>query len=238
MAGIRAITRRILRSVRGDRRTSALVVLVPAFLIYLVSEAFAHPDEVAPPLLAVLVFTLTYLLTAIGFLRERQAGTLERVLVAPVSRTGVVVGYVLGYGVLATVQVLVLLVATIVFLDVNFAHGVGSFFLLELLGALTAVGVGILLSLFARTEFQAIQFIPLVITPQVLLSGAFLPVKDLPVYLRLPAHAMPMKYLLDGMNYVVLGVGHRQDFWIAAAILLEFAVLAVGVSRLAVDRAL
>ncbi|MFB6108224.1 MAG: ABC transporter permease [Haloplanus sp.] len=127
MAGVRAITRRILRGVRGDPRTVALVVLVPAFLTYLVSETFARPTDVAPPVLAVLVFVLTYLLTAIGFLRERQTGTLERVLVAPVSRTSVVVGYLLGYGVLATVQVVVLLVAAVVFLDVEFVHGVASF---------------------------------------------------------------------------------------------------------------
>ncbi|MFB6108223.1 MAG: ABC transporter permease [Haloplanus sp.] len=107
-----------------------------------------------------------------------------------------------------------------------------------MLGALTAVGVGIFLSLFARNEFQAIQFIPLVITPQVLLSGAFLPVSDLPVYLRYPAYVMPIKYLVEGMQYVLLGVGHRADFWMSVGVLFECTLLAVGVSRLAIEREL
>jgi ABC-2 type transport system permease protein len=238
ITGIWSVTRRILVSIRGDKRTAALVILVPGFLVYLVSESFVNPNEVAAPVLAVFVFTLTYLLTAIGFLRERQVGTLERVLVAPVSKASIVLGYILGYGVLAAVQVLVLLVATVVFLEVDFTHGIGSFFILELLGALTAVGVGILLSLFAQNEFQAMQFIPLVITPQILLSGAFIPVEELPVYLRIAAYAMPLKYLIDGMDYVLLGVGHGKDYWIAVVILFEFTVLAIGVSRLAVEKVL
>lgn len=236
MSGVWPITRRILRSIRGDRRTLGLVAVVPAFIVYLMSETFADPQRVAPPVFAVLVFLLTYLLTAIGFLRERRAGTLERILVAPISRTSIVVGYILGYGILATLQAVVLLVASILFLDLTFAHGIGYFFALELLGALTAIGIGFLLSVFASNEFQAIQFIPLVITPQVLLGGTFLPVERLPIYLRIPATAMPITYLIDGMEYVILGVGHAEDFWIAMAVLVEFTVLAIGVSRLVVER--
>ncbi|MDY6819722.1 MAG: ABC transporter permease [Halobacteriales archaeon] len=236
MAGVWPITRRILLAIRGDRRTLGLVLFVPVFLIYLVSEVFADPQEVAAPILAVLVFILTYLLTAIGFLRERQAGTLERVLVAPVSRTSIVVGYFSGYGLLATVQVTVLLGAAIVFLEIDFAHGIGLFFVLEMLGAVTAIGVGILLSLFAENEFQAVQFIPLVISPQVILGDVFVPVEELPVYLEIPARAMPITYLVDGMDYVILGSGHRSDLWIAIFVLLEFTVLAVGIAQFVVKQ--
>lgn len=134
MNGALPVAGRILRTLRGDRRTLAMVVVVPAFVLYLLSEVFPRPEPVAPIILAVVVFFLTYLLTAIGFLRERTAGTLERVLVAPVSRSGVVVGYVLGYGVLATVQSVVLLAGAVWFLDVGFEHGVALFVLVELLG--------------------------------------------------------------------------------------------------------
>jgi ABC-2 type transport system permease protein len=221
------VSGRILRSVRGDPRTLALVLVVPAVIVYLFSEVFADPVSVAPVLLATFVFVFTYVLTAIGFLRERQSGTLERVLVSPISRLSLVLGYVTGYGILATVQSLVLLGASIYFLDLTFEHGVTLFIVVELLGALSALGIGILLSLFANSEFQALQFIPLVISPQILLGGTFLPVEDLPIYLELPARAMPMTYVIQAMNYVVLDVGTVDDLWIAAAALVLFSELSI-----------
>lgn len=234
--GTLPVAGRILRSLRGDRRTLALVVVVPVFLIYLLSEVFARPEPVAPVLLAVFVFFLTYMLTSIGFLRERTAGTLDRVLVAPVSRNGVVLGYLAGYGVLAAVQSLVLLGSAVVFLDVTFTHGVVLFVAVEILGALTALGLGVVLSLFAENEFQAIQFIPVVITPQVVLGGTFRPVSDLPTYLEYPALLMPVTHLIDAMEYVVLGVGDEGDLLVAVGALLAFATLAVAVATLVVRR--
>ncbi|MFB6188344.1 MAG: ABC transporter permease [Halapricum sp.] len=236
MNGTVTVARRILLSLRGDRRTLALVVVVPAFIIYLLSEVFADPQPVAPILLGVFVFFLTYILTAIGFLRERTAGTLERVLVSPISRTGLVLGYVLGFGVLATVQSLVLLAAAVTFLNVSFANGVALFVLVELLGALTALGIGIVLSLFASNEFQAIQFIPVVITPQVILGGTFTPVDRLPVYLEYPARVMPVTYLIDAMEYVVLDCGTTGDFWLDVAVLLGLVVVLVGLAGVVVGR--
>jgi len=227
---------RILWGLRRDRRTLGLVLVVPGVLIWLLGEVFERPEPVAPILLGVFVFFLTYLLTSVGFLRERQSGTMERVLAAPVARSGVVVGYVAGYGVLAVLQSLVVLAAGVGFLDVTFEHGVALFFLLELLGALTALGIGIVLSLFARSEFQVVQFIPLVITPQVILGGTFLPVSDLPTYLELPARAMPLTYLLDAMDYVVLGEGSASDLRVAVAVLAGFTTAAILLASVAIGR--
>lgn len=237
MRGTLPVARRLLRSFRGDRRTLALVLVVPAFIIWLFSEVFPRTDAVAPILLGVFVFFLTYLLTAVGFLRERTAGTLDRVLVAPVPRSGLVLGYVAGFGVLAAVQSVVLLAAGVYFLDVSFEHGVVLFVLVELLGALTALGLGILLSLFAETEFQAVQFIPVVISPQVILGGTFLPVEQLPWYLEYPARAMPVTYIIEAMTYVVNGRGTAGEFRAAFAALLAFGVAAIGVAGVVVRRA-
>lgn len=236
MRGTLAVARRLLLGLRGDRRTLGLVVAVPAFVIFLFGEVFPNPESVAHVLLGVVVFVLTYLLTAIGFLRERTQGTLERVLVAPVSRSGIVLGYVLGFGILATVQSVVLLGAGVYFLDVDFAHGIGLFFLVELLGAFTALGIGVVLSLFAENEFQAVQFIPVVITPQVILGGTFLPVGDLVWYLEYPARLMPVTYLIEAMAYVVLGRGEALDLWTAVGALVLFTCAAVGTAGLAVNR--
>ncbi|MFB6359857.1 MAG: ABC transporter permease, partial [Halobacteriales archaeon] len=237
MKGALTVASRILLTLRGDRRTLGLVVVMPAFIIYLFSEVFPVAEPVAPVLLGVFVFVLTYILTAIGFLRERTAGTLERVLVSPISRTGIVVGYVVGFGVLAAVQSLVLLGSGVYFLGVEFEHGVGLFFLVELLGAMTALGLGIVLSLFARNEFQVLQFMPTVIGPQIILGGTFVPVETLPVYLEWPARLMPVTYLIEGMKYVVLDVGEPTDLWTAVAALAVFTVIAVVVSGVVVRRA-
>jgi ABC-2 type transport system permease protein len=237
LRGTIPVARRVLLTLRGDRRTLGLVVVVPAFIIYLISEVFARPETVAHIMLAVFVFFLTYILTAIGFLRERTAGTLERVLAAPVSRSGLVTGYVLGYGLLATVQSIVLLLSGIHFLNLTFEHGVGLFFLLELLGALTALGIGVLVSLFAENEFQAIQFIPLIITPQVILGGTFMPVEELPLYLEYPARVMPITYLVQGMEYVVLGRGEAVELWIALAALGAFTLASLAIASVVVRRA-
>jgi len=228
---------RILRTLRGDRRTLGMVVVLPLFIVYLMSEVFVAGQSVAASLLAIFVFFLTYQLTAIGFLRERTAGTLDRVLVAPVSRTGLVLGYVLGYGVLATVQSLVLLVAAVEFLDVTFAHGAALFVVVELLGALTALGIGVTLSLFADNEFQAMQFIPAVIAPQVILGGTVLPVDQLPIYLELPARLMPVTYLVRAMEYVILDEWSPGEFRVAVAALVVFAAVAVAAAAAVVRQA-
>ncbi|MFB6228375.1 MAG: ABC transporter permease [Halobacteriales archaeon] len=236
MRGALPVAGRILWAMRRDRRTLGLVLAVPAVIVWLLSEVFERPELVAPILLGVIVFFLTYLLTSVGFLRERTAGTMERVLAAPVTRSGLVVGYVTGYGVLAVLQSTVLLVAGVAFLDVTFEHGVVLFFLIELLGALTALGIGIVLSLFARSEFQVVQFIPVVITPQVVLGGTFLPVSDLPIYLELPARVMPLTYLLSAMDYVVLGEGSASDLRIAVAVLAGFTLLSIMLASVSVKR--
>lgn len=237
MSGALPVARRLLLGLRGDRRTLALVFVMPAFIIFLFGEVFPRPAGIAHILLGVAVFFLTYLLTAIGFLRERTAGTLERVLVAPVSRSGIVLGYVLGFGILAAVQSFILLGSAVYFLGVEFEHGIMLVVLLELLGALTALGIGIVLSLFADSEFQAIQFIPAVITPQVILGGTFRPVDQLVWYLEYPARVMPITYLIQGMEYAVLGRGDAENLWAAVAAMVVFTLVSLAVASVAVRRA-
>lgn len=236
MRGTFTVARRLLLGLRGDRRTLGLVLGVPIFIIFLFSEVFAEPQRFAHIFVGLFVFILTYLLTAIGFLRERTAGTLQRVLAAPVSRNGLILGYIVGFGVLATVQTLVLVGATVFFMDVEFEQGIVAVLLVALLGALTALGIGIVLSLFAENEFQVQQFMPLVIAPQIILGEVFLPVEQLPWYLEYPAHAMPVTYIIRGMEYVVLGRGETDEFWIAIGALVVFALLAICVASLVVRK--
>lgn len=237
LRGARPIARRLLLGLRGDRRTLGLVVVVPIFIIWLFGEIFDEPAFAAPALLGVFVFFLTYILTAIGFLRERTAGTLERLLVSPISRNGLVVGYFVGFGYLAVVQSLILAGAGVLFLEVEFENGVVLFLLIELLGAFTGLGIGVVLSLFAQNEFQVMQFIPAIISPQVILGGAFVPIEEMPGYLELAARVMPVTYLIEGMQYVIFDEGATADFWLAVAVLSLYTVASIVLASIVVRRA-
>ena len=203
----------------------------------------------APALVGFVVFFLIFILTGISFLRERIGGTLERLLATPVRRLEIAVGYSLGFAIFATIQVALILFFVLGTLnidladplpDINFGLGVpiaGSpalAFVITLLLAISAVNLGIFLSTFARTEFQILQFIPLVIVPQGLLSGIFWPIDSLPGVLKPIAYLMPMTYGIDGLREVLIK-GSGIDTW---AVQLDIIVLAAVALVLAVGATL
>ncbi len=202
-------------------------------------------DAFTPALVGFVVFFLVFILTGISFLRERVGGTLERLLATPVRRLEIVVGYSVGFGIFALIQValVMLFVLGTIHIDaigplpeVNFGLGVASAgspllaFVITLLLAICAVNLGIFLSTFARTEFQILQFIPLVIVPQGLLSGIFWPTDSLPGILQPIAWVMPMTYGIDGLREILVK-GSGLDVW---AVQLDFIVLAAIAVLLAV----
>jgi ABC-2 type transport system permease protein len=173
----------------------------------------------APAIVAFLGYFFVYILTGISFLRERVGGTLERLMATPVTRGEVVGGYVAGFGLFAAIQVGVLMVWTLGTVHVpaigplpEFSIGLGVAmagspvlaYLVVLLLALGAVSLGIFLSTFARTELQIMQFIPLVMTPQFLLSGVLFPVSSLPDVLQPFVGFMPVTYAVDGLRLVFI----------------------------------
>lgn len=243
LTGAWTVAGRILIGLRGDRVTLAFVVGAPVLILYLFGEVMdvVPPDRfdadfLQPALMGVFLFILTYVLTGIGFLRERQQGTLERMLVSRLPNAAIVGGYLLGFGALAVVQASVLLGAGVWFLDISFAHSVVAFYAIELLSALTALGIGILFSLVAKTEFQILQGIPIIIAPQIILGGVFVPVERLPVVLEWLARALPLTYILDAMAYLILGDGTASDLWIAVAVLGGYVVATLGVAAVLVRR--
>lgn len=204
-------------------------------------------DILAPVFLAYFGYFFVFMLTGISFLRERVGGTLERLLSTPVSRAEIVLGYSLGFGFFATLQVIVLTLFVLGRLDVPSIGPLPAFtiglaiqsagspliaFLITILLSLGAVNLGIFLSTFARTELQIIQFIPLVIIPQGLLGGIFWPLDRLPDVLQAVAHALPMAYAVDGLKAVMLRGADltdatvRLDVLVLAGIAALFVVLA------------
>jgi len=171
----------------------------------------------APAIVGFFAYFFVYLLTGVSFLRERLGGTLERLMATPVTRGEIVVGYSLGFGLLAMFQMAVLLAWVLVSVNIpdigplpafSFGLGVQSsgsavyLFLVVVLLAIGAVSLGILVSVFARTEFQVIQSIPLVMVPQFLLSGILFPASDLPEILKPLVAIMPLHYAVDGLRWV------------------------------------
>jgi ABC-2 type transport system permease protein len=201
----------------------------------------------APAIVGFFAYFFVYVLTGVSFLRERTGGTLERLLATPVERGEIVLGYTLGFGLFATVQVIVLLAWALGTVHVPaigplpaFGIGLGIpaagspviAFVVVLLLAVGAVSLGIFLSTFARTELQVIQFIPLVLAPQFLLSGVIFPVSSLPAVLQPVVGLMPLTYAVDALRQVFiagadLSVGAIQlDLLVLAAIAAFFALLA------------
>jgi ABC-2 type transport system permease protein len=178
-------------------------------------------DLFGGPFIGLLLFFLVYVVTSVSFLRERSLGTLERLMASPLRRTEIVVGYMLGFIGVALVQAAEVLGFGLVVLDLYNAGSVWLIFGIEVLLALAAVNLGIFLSTFARNEFQAVQFIPLVVVPQVLLSGLLVPVESEPEWLQVISNVLPLTYAVDALQEVMLrGADLASD-----AIQLDLAVL-------------
>jgi ABC-2 type transport system permease protein len=154
--------------------------------------------------IGLVVFFLVFVITSVSFLRERSQGTLERLMASPVRRGEIVLGYMLGFGVLALLQSAEVLVFCLAVLKIHNSGNALLIFLIEMLVAVAAVNLGIFLSVFARTEFQAVQFIPLVVAPQFLLSGVILPVSGEPGWLQKVSDVLPLTYAVDGLRDVMV----------------------------------
>lgn len=154
--------------------------------------------------IGLIVFFLVFVITIVSFLNERSQGTLERLMASPLRRGEIVLGYMAGFTLVALVQSIEVLVFCLAVLQVHNDGNVFLIFGIEALMAIVAVNLGIFLSMFARTEFQAVQFIPLVIVPQFLLSGILFPVSSEPQVLQWLSNVLPLTYAVDALRNVML----------------------------------
>ncbi len=201
----------------------------------------------APAIVGFFVYFFVYILTGVSFLRERTGGTLERLLATPVARGEIVAGYTLGFGLFATLQVALLMTWALGSLRIPalgplpaFSIGLGIpvagsppiAFLVVLLLAVGAVSLGIFLSTFARTELQVLQFIPVVLAPQFLLSGVLFPINSLPAILKPLVAIMPLNYAVDGLRQVFIAGADlsngalQEDLLVLLGVAAFFAVIA------------
>jgi ABC-2 type transport system permease protein len=177
------------------------VVLLTLFR-YVFDDASGAFDRVGGPLLALFPFVSLFLVTSVAMLRERSSGTLERLLAMPIGKADLVGGYALAFGLVAVVQTLLASAVALGPLDLDVAGPTGMVVFLAVLNALLGTALGLLLSAFARTEFQAVQFLPAAILPQLLVCGLFAPRETMAPPLRWLSDVLPLTYAVDGMQEV------------------------------------
>lgn len=222
------IAGRVRRQLIRDRRTMALLLIVPVVLMTIIGLSFPQSsilDYIAPALLATLALFFGFLLTGISFLRERSQGTMERLMASPVSRLDIVIGYLFGFFIFALAQTLIILLFTIYVLDVNYHGDLWQIFVFQIVVIVGAVNLGIFISTFARNEFQMVQFIPLIIVPQVFLSGVLWHVEQMPDYLQWLSAVMPLTYAVDGLREIMLYGQSLLDVGFELAVLTGFAAI-------------
>lgn len=234
-----AIQRAVFESLSGALAKLALpggsAAAVTLDVSYLYGGAdWGTLDYLAPVIIPFLAFFLIFLLTDVSFLRERASGTLERLLASPLQRSELVLGYILGFLVFALVQTVILVLFALYVLGLKSNGPVAAIFVVQIAMVLVAVNLGLLLSAFARNEFQAVQFIPIVVLPQMLLSGLLVPIQTLPDLLRPLAWAMPLTYVNEASRAVMVKGVPLTDAVVVrdvGALLALALVLAVLASR-------
>ena len=221
---------RVLRQLRRDRRTAALLLGVPSVLLILLRYVYdgrpAVFDHVGAPLLALFPFTTMFLVTSVAMLRERTSGTLERLLTTPLGRADLLVGYALAFGAVAVLQTGIASALALGPLGLQLAASPALVVLLALHDALLGMALGLFLSAFARNEFQAVQFLPAFVLPQLLLCGLFADRSTMAAPLRWLSDVLPLTYAVDGMQELTVRSG------VGSALAVDLAVVA-GASALA-----
>lgn len=198
-----ATARRVLWQIRRDPRTIALLLVVPCVLLVLLRFLFDGREQVfqqiGAPLCGLFPFIVMFLVTSVAMLRERTTGTLERLMTLPLSKLDILVGYALAFGGLAALQAVVVCATGFGLLGLESPHGAWLVGVLAVANAVLGMALGLFVSAFARTEFQAVQFMPAFIFPQLLLCGLFVPRDAMAPALEAASWLLPLTYAYDAL---------------------------------------
>lgn len=222
---------RVLRQVRHDRRTVAMLLGVPCVLLGLGAWIFENTpvfDRIGAPLLGVFPFVIMFMLTSITTLRERQSGTLERLLTMPLAKADFVAGYAVAFGVLAAVQAVVATGFAVWVCHLDVPGGVGLLMAVAIADAVLGTALGLFISAFATTEFQAVQFMPAVVLPQFFLCGLLVARENLPDVLSRISDVLPLSYAIDAMGAISSSTDAAGEVGKDLLIVALFTVVAVA----------
>ncbi len=233
-----AVAGRVLTQIRRDHRTLAMLLVLPCLLITLLwwmfqdlpGEAF---DRFGPGLLALFPFIVMFLVTSVTTLRERSSGTLERLLSMPMGKLDFLLGYALAFGAIAAVQSALAVAVSVGLLGLDVNGPVWLLGVVAIVDAVLGTALGLFVSAFAATEFQAVQFMPLVVVPQILLCGLFVGRDTMPGVLEAISNVLPLSYAVDAMQELV-GAADEAVVWGDIGVVLGFALagLALGAATL------
>jgi ABC-2 type transport system permease protein len=229
-----ATAQRVLWQIRHDPRTVALLLVVPCLLLVLLRYVFDGREhvfqQIGAPLCGLFPFIVMFLVTSITMLRERTTGTLERLMTPPLAKLDLLAGYAIAFGLLAAVQAAVVCLVGFAVLGLEAPHGAVLVALLAIANALLGMALGLLVSAFARTEFQAVQFMPALIFPQLLLCGLFVARDAMAPLLEGVSWALPLTYAYDALARATnpAALGSRLLLDMLAVVGAGLAALALG----------
>jgi ABC-2 type transport system permease protein len=233
-----ATATRVLTQLRRDPRTIALLLVVPAALVALIKFVFEDSpgafDRIGGPLVGLFPFITMFLVSSITMLRERTTGTLERLMTMPLAKLDILVGYGLAFGLVGTAQALITSAVAFGLLDLDVAGSTAVVIVLAIGNALLGMALGLFVSAFAQTEFQAIQFMPAFVFPQLLLCGLFVARDQMAEALEAVSYALPLTYAYDALDRVTsdgsLGSRGIVDVLVTCGVIL--LALALGAATL------
>lgn len=237
--GLLATTARVLRQLRGDRRTLALLLVVPCVLLGLLAWIYDGTpmfDRIGPALLGIFPFTVMFVVTSVATLRERTSGTLERLMTTPLRRGDLIGGYALAFGLVAVLQAAIATAWSVWVCGLTVAGPLPGLGLVALVDAVGGTAFGLLASAFARTEFQAVQFLPAFVLPQFLLAGLLQPRDELPTALRYLSDVLPLSYAVDAIQDVARLADPWSEMAAPFGILVAFCVAALALAALTLPR--
>lgn len=241
MNGLRTLSTagRVLRQLSHDPRSIVLMLVAPSLLVGLFAWLFIDQDGVfdqyGGPILALFPFIVMFLITSITTLRERRSGTLERLMTTPIGKADFILGYGLAFGLMATLQAVVTVGFAVIVCDLEVDGPVWQLGVVAVVDALLGTALGLLASAFARTEFQAVQFMPLIVFPQIILGGLFMPRDQMPDALYAISDWLPLSYAIDTINAVTAG-DEGWDVWGPLLIVVAFMVGALVLASLTLRR--
>ena len=231
---------RVLRQLRRDPRTLAMIVVVPCVLILLLKYVLEGQEgsfnRVGGPLVGLFPLILMFLVTSITMLRERTTGTLERLMTLPLAKLDLLLGYGIAFALVAAAQATIVAAVAFGLLGVDAAGSTVAVVLLAIANAVLGMALGLLASAFARTEFQAVQFMPAFILPQLLLCGLFVPREQMAPALEGLSYALPMTYAYDALERVTTDGSLGGRGWLDVAVTIGATLLALVVAAATLRR--
>ena len=235
-----AVATRVLTQIRRDHRTAAMLLVLPCLLMTLLWWMFVDSpvqifDRLGPGLLALFPFIIMFLVTSVTTLRERSSGTLERLLAMPMGKLDFLLGYAIAFGVVAAIQSALAVALSVGLLGLDVQGPVWLLTVVAIADAVLGSALGLFVSAFATTEFQAVQFMPAFVVPQILLCGLFIPRELLPPVLEAVSNVLPLSYATDAMK-TLSTTSATGEVWRDVAIVTTFALAALGLGAATLRR--